>query len=130
MKLKPEWIEAWEKVPMLHVHAQPDYHEAAHLVMNEAGKRLLVELLQREDIVVSEQFTPADGECYDLYVVTLPTEQAMRAAQEYTEVNTLQGDSNRLYDVPEVRAAMVEKAEKQKQAREQAADAEAGEGEA
>jgi len=85
MAYKPEWIETWEQEPMLHVRAQPSYHDDARLVMNEAGRKALIALLQNEEPVAVGQFTPADGECFDLHVVTLPTAEVLQDKQQYTE---------------------------------------------
>ena len=113
MKLKPEWVEAWKKNPMLHVHAQQSYHTEAYLVMNEAGRQQLLALLQQEGPVATGECMPADGEGFDLCVVTLSTEHMLHSAQEYTDVNTLPDDRQWPWDIPEVRAAMVQKAELQ-----------------
>ena len=85
MAYKPEWIDELDKQPMLHIHVQQSHHCDAFLVMNEAGRKALIALLQNEEPVAVGQFTPADGECFDLHVVTLPTAEVLQDKQQYTE---------------------------------------------
>ena len=112
MKLNPEWVELWDDVPMLHVHAQASNHDEAHLVMNEAGRQQLLALLQQGGPVATAEFMPEDGEGFDLYVAVLPTERARQVAQQYTQVNVARDDAIWPWSIPEVRTAIVEKAEK------------------
>ena len=111
MKLKPEWVAGWDKLPMLHVHLQQSHHTEAYLVMNEAGRQQLIALLQQEGPVATAEFMPQDGEGYDLHVVTLPTARVYETAQQYTDVNAmLDEDAVWPWDIPEVRAAIIAKA--------------------
>jgi hypothetical protein len=109
MELKPEWIEAWENNPMLHVFAQESHHADAFLLMNEAGRKQLIALLQQEAPVVAAEFMPQDGEGFTLYVATLPTGTMLRAKQQYTDVNAWPNGAVRPLDIPEVRAAILAK---------------------
>ena len=109
MPYRPEWIEELRKQPMLHIHVQESHHTDAFLVMNEAGRQALLMLLQQEGPVVSMEMGSGDGEGYDLYVATLPTGEMLEAARGYTNVNALSVGEREPWDIPEVRAAIIEK---------------------
>jgi len=133
MAYKPEWIDELDKQPMLHIHVQQSHHCDAFLVMNEAGRKALIALLQQGGPVVSMEMGSGDGEGYDLYVATLPTDKMLEAARGYTNVNALPAGEREPWDIPEVRAAMMENAERRAAkhvATEAARDADAGEEEA
>ena len=128
MTYKPEWIAELDKRPMLHIHAQESHHTDAFLVMNEAGRQALLMLLQQEGPVVSMEMGSGDGEGYDLYVATLPTGEMLEAARGYTNVNALPVGEREPWDIPEVRAVMIQNAE-ERAARHAATDKVTEEGE-
>jgi hypothetical protein len=78
-------------IDVVHIHAQPQWHDEAFIVANRSGLLKLREAIDRalEEGSAQVELMPADGECFNLHIIVgdedWQSEFWKKAALPYTD---------------------------------------------